>query len=89
MFSVRQDPFYGRTATQNVVGTCTPLARCGLAREKAHLGALGVGRVRSQDFLSILRGHYPIVLEVGTIEFLPCRNSFSSSSSSGLLRYGS
>ena len=33
--------------------------------------------------------HYPIALEVGTIEFSPCRNSFSTDSSSGQLRYGS
>jgi hypothetical protein len=32
--------------------------------------------------------HYPIALEVGAIEFSPCRNSFSTDSSSGQLRYG-
>jgi hypothetical protein len=33
--------------------------------------------------------HYPIALEVGTIEFSPCRNSFSADLSSGQLHHGS
>jgi hypothetical protein len=33
--------------------------------------------------------HHPITLEVGTIEFSPCRNNFLADFFSGQLRHGS
>jgi len=43
-FSVRQDPLYGRTAhTKCGLYLPRPFARCGLAWDKARLGAPGLG----------------------------------------------
>jgi hypothetical protein len=51
---------------------------CGLAWDKARLGAPGLGRVRSLAFLSILRDRSAVVPHGWILEILACQRSFSA-----------
>ena len=54
VFSVRQEPLYGRMATQSAVGTSSPLCSLRPCLGNSASRCARVGRVRSLAFLNIL-----------------------------------
>ena len=60
VFSVRQDPFYGRTATQSAVGTSSPLRSLRSCLRERRVSVRQGWAGEKVAFLSILRGVLPL-----------------------------